>query len=747
MISRPRIWRTVLLFLLFAGTAAAQLLSLSSPDDDEPVFIDADEMEYRQEDSIVGAQGNVDVRRGAMRLHADEIRYSRGQHTAQASGRVHLHSPDSQLSADSVFLNLDDETGELRNLELHAQENRYSLWGEHAEKGVGQSYHIENGRFTTCRCAEGPPSWSITGERFDVTVGGYADVRGGRFNILDVPVLYVPRAVFPVELERQSGFLMPRFAASSRRGFQTLLPFYLAIDKSQDATLALDAETSARVGFLAEYRYALSRSSAGTVGGAYFNESFRGTTQASTPGSTIPENRWSAITEQRQSLPGGVQGHANVFLVSDDLFLREINTYSLEHQKVVATRTLPYTDSRAGVVRTWERLAVTAEAAYYQNLAQAPGVTESQTLQRLPETRLWGQETLANAAILSLDTSGVAFQRSRDADGFRVDLQPGLQLPLPLGRYAFGSLRATGRETGYRLLDDELSDGTELPRNRNRETFRIDAVVESSLGRVFASPWAADSKLKHVIEPTLAYTFVPSVGQDDLPLFDGVDRVNARNQFTYGASTRLLEKGTNGIGPGDIVVRELARLSLTQTVDIKREIEPISCEIGGTDDCASDHFSDIDLAGRLNPSRFLSLRFRSNYDTNNNNVSAAQVGFYVEDPRRQGMDDEHRRVATTTSAGGAYRVLAPNRLQQVDANMVVELTDWAGFLYASRYDVVSSRFLDNFYGFRFLSRCDCWSLDLTVTDRTNPRELEVRAQISLVGLGSSTVQRRTAFVP
>ena len=746
MKSPPRFLRVASLLLLLAGTAAAQALKFPSLVD-EPVFIDADEIEYRQEDSIVGAQGNVVVQHGGMRLEADEMRYSRGKRTAQASGRVHLQSPEGWLSAQSMLLNLDDETGELSKMELHAQSNRYSLWGDRAEKGMGQSYHIENGRFTTCRCAEGAPSWSITGDRFDVSVGGYADVRGGRFNVLDVPVLFVPRAIFPVQLARQSGFLMPRFGASSRRGFQTMLPFYLVIDKSQDATVALDTETSARAGLLAEYRYSLSRSSAGTVGAAYFNESFRGQTQATTQGSTIPENRWSAILDQRQGLPGDVKAHANVLLVSDDLFLREINTYSLEHQQVVATRTLPYTDSRVGVVRAWDRLAATAEATYYQNLAQAPGVTESQTLQRLPEARLWGQETLANAAILSLDTSAVAFERRRYADGFRVDLQPGIQVPLPLGPYAFGSVRATGRETGYRLLDNELSDGTELPHNRSRESFRIDAVVESSLGRVFANPLAADSKLKHVIEPVLAYTFVPNVGQGDLPLFDGVDRVNARNQFTYGASTRLLEKGASGTTSGDLAVRELGRLSLTQTVDIFRVIEPISCQVGGSTPCASNHFSDIDLAGRINPSRLLSLRFLSNYDTNNNNLSATQVGFYVEDPRAQELDEEHRRVATATSAGVAYRVLAPNRLQQLDANMVVELTDWVGFLYSSRYDIVNRHFLDNFYGIRLLSRCDCWSLDLTVTDRTNPRELEVRAQISLVGLGSSPARKRTAFVP
>jgi len=659
---------------------------------------------------------------------------------------VRLESDTGSLTATAIDFDLEDETGEFLDLELHAQDGRYSLWGERAEKRMGQSYHIENGRFTTCRCADGAPSWSISGDRFDLSVGGYADVSGGRFNILDVPILYVPRAFFPVELDRQSGFLMPRFGASSRRGFQTLLPFYWAIDKSQDATVAVDVETSARAGLLGEYRYAMSRQSSGSIGGSYFNESFRGTTQGMKPGSVVPEHRWNVLTDQKHRLLGDILAYSNVLVVSDDLFLREINTFSMEHPRVVATRTLPYTDSRIGLMRSWERVAVRGEAIYYQNLAQPADVTESQTLQRLPEVRAWGQQTLFDSAIATMDVAAATFQRGRGMDGFRIDLQPGIRVPLPLGRYAFGFVQARGRETAYRLFDNELADGTRLPSVRSRETFRLDTVVESSVGRIFDTPWNDGGKLKHIVEPLLAYTFVPSVAQDELAFFDGVDRVNARNQFTYGFTTRLLEKKrpTDELRPS---VREIARFSVAQSVDINRRIEPISCEIISGEPCGSDHFSDIDIAGRLNPSHFLSVRFRSNYDSNNANLSAAQVGFYIQDPRVPPKAEDDRRVSTTTSAGIAYRFLAPNRLQQLDANLVVELTRWAGFLYSSRYDVVRQRFLDNFYGFRFLSQCDCWSLDLTVTDRTNPRELEVRAQISLVGLGSSTSQRRAAFVP
>src|SRR5205823_1861364 len=145
------------------------------------------------------------------------------------------------------------------------------------------------------------------------------------FNVMDVPVLYIPRALFPVQQDRQSGFLLPRFGASNTRGFQTVLPYYLAINKSQDATLAFDVETSARVGLVGEYRYALSRETGGRFSASYFNEDFRGTATGNPFGGTLPQDRWSLIGEHSQPFLGTSQLYADAFLVSDEMFLREMN--------------------------------------------------------------------------------------------------------------------------------------------------------------------------------------------------------------------------------------------------------------------------------------------------------------------------------------------------------------------------------------------------------------------------------------
>ena len=705
------------------------------------ITVTADEISYEQKTNSIVARGNVVITSGATEIRADEVRLNRATNEADAQGNVRITDPEGTATADTVRLNLDEETGSMKDAEIHSRSFDYSLSGTRVEKGLGQSYHIENGEFTTCHCAEGPPSWSISGKQIGVTLGGYGTLTAGTFRVLDVPVIYLPHAIFPVQRERQSGFLLPRFGFSNLRGFQTRLPFYWAINKSQDATVALDFETSARAGLMGEYRYALSREAHGVLDASYFNESFRGAAPGSPFEPTVPENRWSVAAEQDQPFLGASRLYDDLFIVSDDLFLREIDISAFEHSRTVAIRTLPFTESRVGFIQLWDRAALKGEGTYYQNLTGF----QSHVLQRAPEIDFQGQTLLGRRVLGDLAASAVDFQRGRDADGARLDLEPSAMLPLPLGHLAFGSVQASLRETAYHLTEQHVSEtGQDLPADASRELLQLHAESGTALSRVYSVSGFGLEKLKHTIEPTLDYLYIPAVSQTDLPLFDGTDRINHRNLVTYGFVSRFIGKFAglalqDGQESSDVMhsqIRELARFSVMQSFDISREIGQL--QPGGS----ADHFSDIDFDGRLNPSRSLSLHFRTDYDTGNNDISAAQVGIFVEDPRQPQPGGQ--RAETRTSAAISYRFLTENQLQEVDDNIVLRLTDWAGFRYSSRYDVIANRFLDNYFGLRLISTCNCWTLDVAVVDRTNPQEVEVRVQLNLLGLGSRKSERLTA---
>ena len=106
-------------------------------------------------------------------------------------------------------------------------------------------------------------------------MGETGTAHNGYFDVLGHPMIYLPYAVFPADTDRSSGLLGPRMGESSLRGFQFVQPLYWAINKSSDATVALDVETSQRVGGLAEYRLITGEGNYFVLDGAFYNESLR----------------------------------------------------------------------------------------------------------------------------------------------------------------------------------------------------------------------------------------------------------------------------------------------------------------------------------------------------------------------------------------------------------------------------------------------------------------------------------------
>src|SRR5262249_20591061 len=148
----------------------------------------------------------------------------------------------------------------------------------------------------------------------------------------------------------------PRISYSNRRGFQYEQAYFWAIDKSSDATLGVDVETAARVGALAEYRYALSRGAHGQFLLAYYNERIRGRntgTRASEPIDT-PENRFAIAGRHVSPFYDGSKLYLDMLAVSDRSFLREMNSFGFAGGGSLGLRTARYTTSRVGLIKTWD---------------------------------------------------------------------------------------------------------------------------------------------------------------------------------------------------------------------------------------------------------------------------------------------------------------------------------------------------------------------------------------------------------
>src|SRR5205807_2536491 len=269
--------------------------------------------------------------------------------------------------------------------------------------------------------------------------------------------------------------------------------------------------------------------------GAYYQGHHPGNTEGThepdgTP-ADIPENRFALAGHHFSPFVGGSKFYLDMFAVSDNLFLREINSFASSSRSDLALRSTRFTTSRTGVVKTWGEGYAAVETAYYQDLIDPQEVA----LQKLP--RIEAEHSLpllGDRLVAHLAGQGIDYQREQGYDGLRADLAPELLLPFHLGRALHGSLSGEVRETAYHLTNDVQvarvvpSSGAasffraapELPRldtDRTRELAEVHGQVGTELARVFTFRHLGLEKLRHTIEPELAYLFVPQVGR---PIFD-----------------------------------------------------------------------------------------------------------------------------------------------------------------------------------------------------------------------------------
>ncbi|MGH7963906.1 MAG: LPS assembly protein LptD, partial [Candidatus Binatia bacterium] len=600
--------------------------NLPAQTDQQPVRVKADTLSYHEPSDTVTAAGGVVVTKGDTTVTADTISVNRTTNELTARGEVVVKDTRGNIEAETLHLNIEDETGEMTNGTVRLPRNQYILAGETLSKGYGQTYHIKDGVFTTCLCEDfDAADWSIAGDEINVTVGGKGEVYDGIFRVRGVPVLYVPYGVVSVRTERQSGLLTPNYGFSSKRGFQWQQPFYWAINRSHDLTVTADVETSARLGALGEYRYALSQQTEGEFSASYFNEQIRGPATTDTP-----TNRWSVTGTHRQKLTDDLRLYSDLFFVSDDLFLREINVPFFPGAGESDLRARRFTDSYVGGVRTWNRALLRTEASYYQDLRQ----DDDFAFQVLPRVQFEGYQRFWRDLLeAGVAVEGVHFYRDQGYTGQRFDFAPSVALPFHFGPYAFGSLKVIGRETIYHMTSDEQGQPP-LPEpgrlsDQTRETAQVQAQIGTRLSRIFQLDWGRLSQLQHVVEPEVSYLYTPFVDQEDLPLYDALDRINQRNLLVYGVSNRLLGKftvdapGKDGQTETQTQVRELARIVVTQAYDPSR----------GLDTRRDEHFSDLELNARLTPLPYASFTLDSTYDVGRGDVTAARLGAFLSDPR------------------------------------------------------------------------------------------------------------------
>ena len=131
-------------------------------------------LEYTRED-YAALSGGVVLRYQDVEVMADTTEIDLATKQVIAIGNVVLDQSQRRLSGDSLRFDLTTKTGTMTNATAQIAPDYYFTGTEIAKTG-DDTYHFENGVFTSCTATV--PAWSFKVREADVQVEGYARVHG-----------------------------------------------------------------------------------------------------------------------------------------------------------------------------------------------------------------------------------------------------------------------------------------------------------------------------------------------------------------------------------------------------------------------------------------------------------------------------------------------------------------------------------------------------------------------------------------
>ena len=549
------------LLLLLTPAAAAQVKLPGARGE-----IELEAREQRLEGKIFYADGDVEIRYDGLRMRADRLEIDTESGEAFARGRVVFEHDGQRLEAEEARYNLRTGRGSFRrvrgsiyakrlpNPNVLVSPNPFSFEAEEVTRTDEFTYEIRGAWVTVCDPDQ--PLWRFHAPRATLRIERSVRLRSANFRLLDIPILYLPFATAPVGRKlRQSGFLLPHFANTSRKGFVVGDSFYWAMAEWADLTLG--AEYLSRRGFahMGEFRARPAENL--RVSAGYFAVNDRGLPGPG--GARVPQGGHQTNVQVDGFLPGGWRAVA-------DLNKLTSLTFRLAFAETFAEAVKSEVRSTAFVNNNFRGFSLNFGAQNYKNFLSATPET-AVVLRSAPGARLSSVEQApwhAWPVYLGFHAAAEAVHRSdptlETATAVqRTEIAPRLTLPLRWGPWLGITPTVLGRVTRYGASLAPSSGGAAplLAGPLTRTTGEVNVDVRPP---AFARVWQGrEARWKHAIEPSLRYRFTQGVNRFGRFLrFDENDTLTDTNEVEYAITQRFFRRA------GDGEIEEFASWRVTQ---------------------------------------------------------------------------------------------------------------------------------------------------------------------------------------
>ncbi|MCH9697961.1 MAG: LPS assembly protein LptD [Gammaproteobacteria bacterium] len=513
------------------------------PRDEAQVNVGADYVEA-QEREVTTFIGNVDITRADQRIKAHYATYDAIAETVQARDDVVYLEHGMALQSDTLFLNLQNSTGKLRNAIFIVNSIPARAQARTAFFESMTLSRYEDAAYTTC--PPGNQDWVVHAEKLKLDrEQGWGIAHNAWLNFMDVPFLYTPYMSFPLDDRRKSGFLAVSFDSSQESGFGVTVPYYWSIAPNFDATIAPRFLTGRGLMLGGEFRYLTSQSA-----GELAAEVLTYDTQKKQP-------RGQVSFLHRTVFSPELRANIDAHFVSDDDYLDQLgNTLGVTNNRHVR--------SQARLDYVNEHFSLLTRVENYQTIDDTIP-NEERPYRRLPQILFTTSKPVWDTGILAdLNTEFTFFHQNNRVTGQRLDVRPSLAFPIdreygyihPKISMAHTQYWYNGSNTGPIQSDGSFREFSDT----NSRTLPIASLDASLFLEQDLS--IGSNQFLHTIQPRLFYVYIPEKNQNDIPLFDtnendftfyqmfrenrfaGGDRIGDTNHLTAAVTSSILDAET-----------------------------------------------------------------------------------------------------------------------------------------------------------------------------------------------------------
>ena len=239
---------TIILLITIPEKNFALPTKISASAEDKSI-LKADRIEAKQNDNIIDAIGNVEIKNGNVIAYADKISYEKNKNLIKIYGNIKIKNFEiGNLLAKNAEISDDFESGIFDDGLIIFNDGSYlkSLKIERKNQFITK---LKKPKLSICPNDEISSNNSLVGNIWDAisissssskidrksnNIVGYNNI----LKIYEIPILYLPYIKIPLsENKRQSGFLHPSYVNNSQFGFGLNIPYFIDVDKNIDLVL------------------------------------------------------------------------------------------------------------------------------------------------------------------------------------------------------------------------------------------------------------------------------------------------------------------------------------------------------------------------------------------------------------------------------------------------------------------------------------------------------------------------------